>query len=326
MQQNNIWEKLQAIDKRILYMVLVVLVVIGLSIKVTIPVKPDVSSAKLYQAFSNLPENRTVLVQSDWTNSTRGENYGHFQAAMRTLMSKNIKFVLFALADPQAPQVARNAIRELNAERVAANMEPYEIGRDYIDLGYFPNAEGTSVAMGNDLRALWKGLKTRIPGQPGETDIFKTPVLSGVRKIQDCSMLLIVTASATSDIAIQRLSDKVAISCMCTGVSGPGLLPYYQAGQLKGLAIGLKGVYDMEQMMNSGLNFPDQSGKIAVYQENVAGPAEGYPPITYEKEEMRYGRGRQYYAALNIALGLLILAVVMGNVSMFAAKKARRNR
>jgi hypothetical protein len=323
MQEKNIWERMQAIDRRILYMVLVVLVVVGLSIKVTIPVKPDVSSAKLYQSFADLPEGKTILVQSDWTNSTRGENYGHFQAAMRIIMAKKLKFVLFAMADPQAPQVARNALRELNAERVKNQLEPYELGRDYVDLGYFPNAEGTSVALGNDLKSLWKGMKTRMPGQTGEIDIFKSPVLANVRKIQDCSMMLIVTASSTSDIAIQRLSDKVKISCMCTGVSGPGLLPYYQAGQLSGLAIGLKGVYDMEEMMNFGLNYPDANGKIAINQENIVGPPEGYPPINYTE---KFGRGRQYYAALNIALGLLIFAVVMGNVSMFAAKKARKGR
>lgn len=321
--QKNFWEKLQAIDRRFLYMILIVLVLGGLSINIEIPVKPDESSAKLYRSFATIPEGKTVLLQSDWTNSTRGENYGHFQAAVRTLMSKNVKFVLFALADPQAPQVARNALAELNAERVKNQLEPYVKGRDYVDLGYFPNAEGTSVSMGTDLRRFWAGKKTPMPGSPGEVDIFKTPVLQDVRKIEDCAMLLIVTASATSDIAIQRLSGRVQICCMCTGVSGPGLLPYYQSGQLSGLGIGLKGVYDMERMMNYGLNTRDENGKMQVYHANVTGPPEGYPPIQYTE---KFGRGRQYYAALNIALGLLIFAVVIGNISMFAAKKSRRSR
>ncbi|MCA0362095.1 MAG: hypothetical protein LCH41_13710 [Armatimonadetes bacterium] len=311
----NFWEKAQKVDRRVLYAILIFFVCGGLFFPATIPVDPDPSSKSFYSEIKKLNPEKVVLIQSDWTNSTRGESMGHFENLMRLLMSQNIKFVFYSAADPVAPQVARTVITRINKEREGQGLRVYKAGVDYLDLGYFPNAEATNTNMGNNLREAWKGRKARVDGR--EVDIFATPVLGNVKKIEDAGMMIVVTASASIDVAIQRLAKRVPIMGLVTGVVGPGVLPFYQSGQLKGVAIGLKGVYDVEYMMANGINVkPGGEGKAKVEWDGNNGAE--VPPVT---EGKTLARGQQYYGTLHVALVLLILAVVMGNVSMFMARR-----
>lgn len=309
------WEKLQKVDRRVLYSILIVLVSLGLFLPLEIPTDPDPSSRGLYESIMSIPEGGTVIVQTDWTNSTRGESMGHFENLMRLLMSRDVKFVFYSAADPIAPQVARTVILRINAERQEQGLKVYQIGEDYIDLGYFANAEATNTNMGTDLRNAWKNKKTKVPSG-SDIDIWQSPVLRDVRRIEDLDMMIVVTASASIDVAVQRLNRQVKIGTMVTGVVGPSVLPYYQAGQIVGAAVGLKGVYDMEYMMQYGVGIADADGEIRVSPTGDR----TVPALT---EGTRLARGASYYGTLHIALLLLILAVVVGNLAMFMSRKRK---
>ena len=315
--EKSFWEKAQAIDRRVLYAVLIVCTVISLFFKTEIPVNPDDSSKDLYVNLMTIDPDKTVLIESDWTNSTRGESAGHFEALMRILMNRNIKFVLYSIADPQAPQVARDALLRIQEERKAQGLKVYEPWVDYLDLGYFPNAEGHLQAVGNNIRTAWGGRKER--DEAGvDRDVFTSPVLSGVRVVGDASLLIVCSASATIDIAVERLYGKVPLGFMVTGVMGPNALPYYQAGQIVGMGVGLKGVYDVEYMMTYGVNYRVEGAnkpKVSYREESVT-----IPPVT---EGTTFDRGARYFLPLHVALTLMILAIILGNVAMFASRKKK---
>lgn len=313
-QKKDIWEALQNVDRRILYLILLVLTSIGVMVPRELPVEPDSSSVHVYITFMEMDPTKPVLLQSDWTNSTRGENQAHLEATLRIFMSRGIRFILYTLADPQAPQVARNVINMINAERAGQNLSTYQPWVDYLDLGFFPNAEGQAMAMRNNIRTAWAN--RRAADTDGVMrDIFESPVLQGVRDVEDFGLLALITASATSDVLVERLSDKLPITIQCTGVMGPQILPYVQAGQVEGVSVGLKGGYDVEYMMNYGVNYPDENGDIKVRFPAHIGQV---PPIT---EGTTLARGTSYYLTLHIALILLILAVAVGNLGMAVQKR-----
>jgi hypothetical protein len=314
--KKSFWDKLQSVDRRILYVILVVATSLPFLWTYTIPVDPDPSSKDFYAAVTAVPADKTMFIQSDWTNSTRGESAGHMEALYRILMAKGQKFVIFGLADAQSPQVYRNALMRVNLEREKAGLPTYKPWVDYIDLGFFPNAEGTSVSMANDIRKIF-GTR-RVKDDKGvERNVFESPPLQNVKKIGDAGMMTVITASASIDVAVQRLSDKVTMTCMCTGVIGPTALTFYQSGQLKGVAVGLKGVYDVEYMMKNGLNVPGPDGKVAVtFPQKSEVSAEPMPA----DKVVGVNRGGRYYLSLHAALILVILFVVLGNVGMFASR------
>lgn len=298
----NFFVKLQNLDRRILYMFLIVGVTIGFYVKATIPTNTDPSSNSFYEFIMTTDPEKPVLVQSDWTNNTRGESMGHCMNLLRILMGRNIKFVIYSAADPIAPEVYRTTIRLVNEERIARGLDPYVSGVDYIDLGYFANAEATNMSMSTNIRGAFDR-SVRVPGQ-GTMSIWKTDMLKDIQNVSEFGGMVVITASASIDIALQRLASDIGIGALVTGVTAPTVLPYYQSGQCKGVGAGLKGVYDVEYLMEHGLN-----GKYK-FKEAVNDP-----------EAITFARGASYYLSLHIALTILILAVILGNVAMLISKR-----
>lgn len=304
-------EKLLNIDRRILYGLLILVTVIPLRCDQKLNNITDDYSNAFYEAVSNIPEGKTVFIESDWTTSTRGENSGHLEALLRILMAKKTKFAIFSVGDAQAPGVFRGVLLRLMEERKTLGLQPYQPFEDYVDLGYFANAEGTLQAIGGDVRKVFEKKSIR-DAEGKQRSAFDSPVLSNVKSVGDVPMYIVVTASNTIDRAIERLSAKTTLACMCTGVIGPSALPYFQSGQLKGVAIGLKGVFDIEYLMANGLNLETkESVKWSKQPDKTA------QPITVGKT---LDRGNRYFLSFMCAILLLIATVVTGNVMMFVAR------
>lgn len=300
--------------RMVLYGLLALFTTVPLFYPQEVPAQPTAPVMDLYATLKALPDGCTVLVESDWTNSTRGESGGQFEALMRILMRKNIKFAIYAAADPQAPQVARDAITRINEERKLVGLPRYNKWTDWVEVGFFPNLEGTANVMATDLRAAWNGKKD-MNEQGRFEDVFNSPVLKNVHSVGDVQLLMNITGSNTINTLIERLFGKVPLASMCTGVMGPETLVYYQSGQLKGVSVGLKGVYDIETCMQYGINVPDQKGVIHAPSPKIDAQIPGFPGAT------NYDRGLKYYFSLNVALALLIVAVVAGNVQMVLARR-----
>ncbi|HVT14242.1 MAG TPA: hypothetical protein VHE55_18410 [Fimbriimonadaceae bacterium] len=296
-------EKLQSINRSTLFLILILCTSVPLFFPVKLPNRADAPSMDLYQKLMTLPEGSTVLVQSDWTNSTRGESGGQFNALMRILMRRHIKACIYTAADPQAPEVARNAIAELNKQQDAAHLPEYKEWDDWVHLGFFPSAEGTSVSIGTDVRKAFAGKKATQPNGT-QADVFESPVLKNIHAVRDFPLMILITASNTSNVAIERLYGKVPLAMMVTGVMGPETQVYYDSHQLVGLSKGLKGVYDIENMMQDGAKIAGQT----------------FPPFT-GPGVINKDLGTRYYPTLHMALLLLIVAVVVGNVGMFLSRK-----
>jgi hypothetical protein len=290
--EKTLADKLQSLPKPVLYLVLIVVTVIPQFIPVPLPNKPSAASLDLFNLLMTIPEDKPVLIESDWTNSTRGESGGEFKAIVRILMRRNIKFAVYAVGDPQAPQVAKDRIRELNEQAKASKQKVYEHWNDWVSIGYFANPEGTLNSINNNVRTQFADKKG--PDAAGAMkSVNESPVLKNVKSVADFSCLLIITASNTSNVAIERIT-KTPLAMAVTGVMGPETQVYYDSKQLKGLAIGLKGCYDLETLM----------------AEKWAGP-----------EYVNMDNGAKYYPTLHLALLLLIAAVVTGNIGMIMSRK-----
>jgi hypothetical protein len=298
-------------SRSVLFLLLFICTSIPLLKPLSVPNKPIKANIDLFATLMNVPNGSTVIIQSDWTNSTRGESGGEMDAILRILMRKECKLALYSAADPQAPQVARNEIQFLNDERKAKNQRLYEKWKDFVVVGYFPNAEGTNNAMVADLRTAWAGKKDVAPDGTYQ-NVFNSPVLQKVHQLSDVPLALIVTASNSFNVFIERITGKVPIAAAVTGVMGPESQVYYASGQLSGLAIGLKGVYDLETLMENGVNVQGPDAKVE---------APGVPPITGFAGETNYAKGKMYYPTLHVAIALMILAIITGNVMMFRNRK-----
>lgn len=276
----KVWQSLLTLDRRILYLLMMILV--GWQILAPIEAKNVVSTKTqdLFDMIEAMNPGDVVLIQSDWTFSTRGESRSQFQALVRHLMRKQIKIILTSI-DPQALEVAQLHIEEIAKEPGSNN---YEINRDYIVGGFFPEATTYVMSFVNDIR---KELKAK--------GVLDTPVMQNINDISDCKAVILVTASASINIWYQRLRNKTKLALFCTAVMSAENIPYYASRQLAGLAIGAKGAFDYETLLEE--KYGDQP--------------------TYKNLEA----GKRYMGPLAFALMLLIVAVIFGNIAMFMVRK-----
>ncbi len=299
-------EKLMSIPRWALFVILLVFASVPLFVTIKVPNKPIEPAIDLYGTLMSIPEGSTILVASDWTKSTRGESGGSFDALVKILMRRNIKMALYSSGDPQAPQVARDAIGILNQERRAKGQKTYDRWNDWVTVGFFPNAEACANAIANNVRSAFSGRTENTP-EGTKRDVFQSPVLQNIQKVSDFKLMMVITASKTSNITIERIYGKgVDLAMMVTGVMGPESMPYYSSGQIKGLAVGLKGVYDMEQLMEDG---------ITAEMKSKWGVVPGFPG------DNNVGNGSRYYPTLHACLLLLIIAVTVGNVGTFLTRR-----
>lgn len=307
--QRSLGDKLQSLPKPVLYAILFIAATIPLFLKLSVPNSPLDASIDFYANLMQLPEGSKVIIGSDWTNSTRGESKGQMMATLRILMRKKIKFAVYSTADGQAPQVARDTIAAVSIEE--GHGQPiYKPFEDYVVLGYYPNSEGTTLQINNNVLGAFAGRKE--VSATGPRDVLQSPVFEGIKSLSDFKLLLLFAASSTDTITLERIK-KVPMMFAVTGVMVPGETVYYSSGQLVGLCGGVKGVYDLETLMEKGVN----SGTVDQVVSSKYGSIPGFVG------QKNTGMGTAYYPTLHVCLSLLILAVITGNAGMMMSKRSK---
>ncbi len=313
-------QKLLNLNRFAMYALLVIAVSIPLFMPAsctTIPTLTNSNTQDLYIELMAIPEGGTVFLESDWTVSTRGESAGQLEAFLKIARLKNLKFVLFSGADPQAPQVAKNVIEGLNARFEKNGLKPLEQWNDYVDVGFYPDVEAFWQTVASNPRRVFPGKTAYDPVAKQDRDVYESPVLKNIRKTSDIAMVVNITASGTMDIIVQRMSGKGAkLAGMVTGVMAPEALVYYNSRQIVGLSGGLRGVVEMETMMAKGVNFSEGGKEPFVKAAQFDGVIQPLP-ASYQP----FARGMNYFASLHAALFLLIISVILGNVGLFMSRK-----
>jgi hypothetical protein len=311
----SLGERMQSIPKQAIYAVLILCASIPLFFDVTLPNKPVEPSIDFYGRVMAIPEGGRVLIGSDWTKGTRGESMGEMEAVLKILMRHKIKFGVYSTGDPQAPQVSRDTIAEVSADVQRDGYAPYKPFEDYVILGYYPNGDGTNATINNDVTAAFKGKMDSSP--TGPQDVMNSPVFAGVKSVSDFNALILITPSSTERSTIERVK-KTPLLFMVTGVMVPEDQVYYSAGQLKGLVGGVKGVFDMETLMEKGISphsAPDNKGLIK--SDHFPDGVPGFPG------KHNAGKGTAYYLTLHFTLSLLVIAVLVGNIGMFLSRRRK---
>lgn len=312
--QKSFLEKIQSIPARALYACLIVCSSIPLFFTVPLPASPSKATAGFYKFIQEIPDGSTILLESDWTNSSRGESMGSFEALMRMLITKRVKFILYGV-DVQSPTVAVQVINRVNEERRKKGLSVHKQWEDYIKVGYMPDIASFANALNTDVLAALKGRRAR-DEKNNLRDVFESPVMQNVKGPSDIKGLIIVTASSSSDENVKRIK-VFPMAVMVTGVMGPEQQVYFDSGQYKGLIIGLRGTVELEKLMTEGLNL---SGGVP-----SGGYKEGHDGVPKVKEGTTADRATKYYFPLHLAMFLLIVGVVVGNLNIIFKKRVKQS-
>ena len=234
----DIITRLSRIDRRILFVVILVCVVIPLlagarmKMSVTSPVRG------LFDAIDNLEPGSYVWLAADYDPGSMPELYPMNVAFVEHLFSKDIKVISAALWPP-GPPLAQRVFDELAVKYGKT------YGVDYVNLGFKEGREAVMVSVAEDMRAAFPEDFTGVRWD-------SIPMLKGIRNLTDLEMIICVSAGYPGIKEwIQQVSTRYDLTTGggVTAVSGPEMYPYIQSGQLVGLLAGMKGAAEYEQLV-----------------------------------------------------------------------------
>ena len=234
----NLYDKLKNIDRRIIFVLIALSVLIPILIPVKLKIHVSPPAQGLYDEIDRLPPGSNVLMAFDYGPSTMPEVYPMSLAILRHAFAKDLKVIAMALW-PEGASIAQDALN------IVAEEFDKEYGTDYINLGFKTGGLIVIQAMGTRIQAIFP---TDQAGRPVET----FPIMEKVKNFDDIAIIVDLSAGDPGIrhwvmIAQARYHKKVGGGC--TAVSAPAFYPYLQTGQLVGLLGGLVGAAEYETLV-----------------------------------------------------------------------------
>lgn len=255
--RTRIEEVLGRLDRRIVYLGLLILTLLPLVFRWSLPLYVTEPARKMYAAIEELPTDKLVLISSDWDAGTQAESRPQMIALVRHLIRRNLKFAVLSISYPTSPQLAQDAV--LRAIQLEGAESRYREGEEWVNLGYRVMDDPWMRSLATDIAG---AIKTDRNGKP----VSEIPLMKDVHKFGpngQVSMVIDLTGSTTIEPYYQYLTPTGAkIGLGCTAVMAPEQYPYLDSGQLSGLLTGMKGGAEYEQILKApGSGTPAMAGQ-----------------------------------------------------------------
>lgn len=237
----SIFEKLQALDRRYIYLVVALSIIIPLMIpynsdNVTTP--PTENLYQMIDSFSGR-EDRAVLLVFRHDASTMPELFPMEVAILRHCFERNVKAMM--LTDmPSAAPIIDYAINTVKEE-----YPDIKSGVDYVNFGFKPNLFAMVIGMGDNIA---NTVNTDAEGRKLEN----LSIMNGINNYSEMNLVVELSGSVAGytwyTYARPKFGLNVAVGV--TAVMAADLYPYLQSGQLIGMLSGLKGAAEYEKLVD----------------------------------------------------------------------------
>jgi hypothetical protein len=239
----SVWQRMLSVDRRWLYLILFVNIVIFLLAPLRMPASISPPVQKFYDEIEKLQPGDLVMISSNWSASTLAENQPQLEAVITHLMRKQARFTIISI-EAQSRDISYRL-----AERVTKE-KGYQYGEQWAHFGFVPNLVVAIKGMVTDLP---NTIKQDVRG----TEISKMPALRGVKSLSDYKVVIDVTPSGTVPAWISYSPKNLTILYCPTSVMAAEAYTYLDSGQIKGMITGAKGAQEYEQLLGiKGLGAP----------------------------------------------------------------------
>ncbi len=242
----KIYEKMMSIDRRVIFLLIGLSVIIPLLKPLLLPVTVTKEVKNLYEFIDKLNQDDVILLSLDYDPATMAECHPMALSILRHCFSKGIKVMVTSLARPEGLGTAEMAITQVSREHHKKR------GEDYVFLGYKPVPGAVMLAMGEDFRLAF-------PNDFYGTDLEDIPMMKGLKNYEDIKLAVTISGSAIISTWIIYTGGRygVPIGAGVTAVMATDYYTYLHSGQLVGLLGGLKGAAEYEKL----IQYPDMATK-----------------------------------------------------------------
>ncbi|HHY18093.1 MAG TPA: hypothetical protein GX524_08445, partial [Firmicutes bacterium] len=230
------FEKLGQVDSRIIYALLILALLIPLVKPIGLPVSVSEHTTHTYGIIDSLHPGDTVHIDIGYSLSGAADVQPQTLVVLKHLFAKDVK-VIFTGVQVEASMI------------IETLMKPWEeagkqYGVDFCNLGYLPGGENAVAAYTRDIRKAYP-----LDFRGNSTDSLE--ILSNINNTGELDMFIFFTTQNADQYVRQVTQYGVPIVGGLINTIAPQAEPYFQAGQLKGMLVGLRGGAEYETLMQS---------------------------------------------------------------------------
>ncbi len=244
------YDKLLNIDRRWIYLLMAIAVIIPAIWPFMVPVGISGEVRAVYDFIEDLQPGEVLHLAIDYDPSTLAELHPMAEGILNQVFEKDARVIVTTLSQ-FGPAMADELITRVAGEHGK------EHGIDYTFLGYKPYPAITILAMGTDFRV------------PFPTDYYGTPVdeipmMEDLHNFSDVECVVSMAGGNVADMWIQYGNAKygVPVALGVTGVMASDYYPYLQSRQIFGLLPGVKGAAEYERLLDR----PGEASRGMPYQ------------------------------------------------------------
>lgn len=227
------------VDRRWIFIIIALAVLLPLFFPLGLPIRPSVHSQNVFNSIEELPPNSKALVSFDYGPSTKPELHPMAEGVLRHLFRNGHKVYITCLW-PDGQFMAGDVIR-----KVAEGEFHLTYGEDYVFLGFRPGNEAVVKGIVSNIRKLYT---IDVHG----TLVDEIPAMEGIHNIMDFDFLFALSAGYPGSVEwVQYAADPTGIpmSSGVTSIQVNEIIPYAQAGQIKGILAGMPGAAEYEALI-----------------------------------------------------------------------------
>lgn len=255
----NVLQKLTKIDRRIIYLILTILVILPFFLKFRIPQNIMPQTKRLFDFIEKLSpsDNQSVLLSIDYTPQTMPECHPMAISILTHCFKKKIP-VLGVSFDPQAPGLAIEAfntvVNKIN-KTAKTNNDSVIYGRDYVYLGWKSGRIAALMEMGEKIGNVF-------PKDYYNNYTDSLPLMQRIKNYRNVSIAIILAAADYPQEWLMYAQARygLKLGAGLTAVMAPKYYPFLQTGQISGMISGMKGAAEYENLLLQ-YGYAEESGK-----------------------------------------------------------------
>ncbi|MBU8934636.1 MAG: hypothetical protein KOO62_11620 [candidate division Zixibacteria bacterium] len=235
----TIWEKLEQLDRRWIYLAVAIAVIIPFLVPAKFPISVSPEAQSFYDNVEALPDSSVVMLVFDYYPSTMAETEPMAIAGARHFFSKDCRIITLSNIPLGGPSMAEEVTRRIAAEYGK------EYGIDYVNLGYKYGYVSVLKGMGLSIESIF-------PTDNSGTPLSELPMMDSVTNYEDVKFIFEVADNATADywISIVNAGYGVPMGVGMTAVMAPKFYSFFGSNQIVGLLGGMKGAAEYEILIN----------------------------------------------------------------------------
>lgn len=279
----SLWKKLEAVDIRVIYLVLWIAIGIPLLVPLYLPLSISPDTVKYQKAIEALPAGSVVVFGMDVSPAGYGGELGPQAKATAThVFRRPLKVIFLTFWETGAPLIEVT----WKDKFVAEAMKDKKYGVDYVNLGWIP---GTETGMASFATDVWKTLEK---GDYKGTKLVDLPIMANVKSIKDVAMLICIETGTPGGPEYlrqwQARNPDLKMLVGSLGVSVPANMAYVASEQYISILRGGRGASEYQRLLNI-VTPADVQGSDAMTMSHV----------------------------------VVLVFLLVGNIGYFATKKAR---